>query len=72
VIRPPIKVWIKPGVTNAFITITNLQGETLTTIPAEGQGDVEVNVDSLPSGSYFYTLFINGKKVDTKKMVVLE
>jgi hypothetical protein len=35
-----------------------------------GQNKVELNLNGLPSGIYFYSLFVNGQLSDTKKMVV--
>jgi hypothetical protein len=37
----------------------------------EGANTVELNMQGMPAGVYFYSLFVNGNNIDTKKMVVL-
>jgi hypothetical protein len=37
----------------------------------EGINTVELNMQGLTSGIYYYSLFINGKQTDTRKMVVV-
>jgi hypothetical protein len=69
--KTTIKVQLKADAKDAFIIISSLQGETLQTIPVFGEGDVEINAGILPSGSYIYSLSVNGKVIDTKRMVVL-
>ena len=32
--------------------------------------ELNINTRNLSSGMYYYTLYIDGKKVDTKKMIV--
>lgn len=36
-----------------------------------GLNKIELNMNGLPSGIYFYSIFINGQLSDTKKMVLL-
>jgi alpha-tubulin suppressor-like RCC1 family protein len=40
-------------------------------ISGKGMSSLEINIQDLPSGVYSYTLFVNGKKKDVKKMVVV-
>jgi hypothetical protein len=37
----------------------------------EGANTVELNMQGLPVGIYYYSLIINGTQLDTKKMVVV-
>ena len=37
----------------------------------EGSNTVELNMQGLPSGIYYYSLIVNGTQADTKKMVVV-
>ncbi|HEY9113807.1 MAG TPA: T9SS type A sorting domain-containing protein [Bacteroidales bacterium] len=37
----------------------------------EGSNTVELNMQGLPSGIYYYSLIVNGAQADTKKMVVV-
>lgn len=67
-----IHVWLNEDVSKAFIQISTLQGSVLRMIPVTGSGDVTISVDSLASGSYFYSLIVDGMVVDSKKMVVLQ
>lgn len=56
----------------ASIIFTNTSGQTLTTIPLNDRGEQEINVttQSLTAGVYYYTLIVDGKKIDTKKMII--
>ena len=35
-----------------------------------GEGSIEINKSSLQSAMYFYTLYVDGRRVDTKRMLV--
>ncbi|HRE42224.1 MAG TPA: YCF48-related protein [Ignavibacteria bacterium] len=48
--------------------ISDLVNKNLT----RGEYSSEFNATNLPSGIYFYTLIINGKTIDTKKMILLK
>lgn len=54
---------------NAQITIFDAtSGRLVRSFEVSGEGTLTVN--GLASGVYTYTLFVNNKKVDSKKMVV--
>ncbi len=57
---------------SAQILITDNSGKTIKQVPLSGYGKgmVNINTASLASGTYQYSLLIDGKLIDTKKMVV--
>jgi len=59
---------------SAKIIITDKSGKTLKEINVSGSGKGSVNVDasSLSAGAYQYSLYINGKLINTKQMVVIK
>ena len=58
------------------LIIYNIVGKEVTTLVNNRQtkGDYEVRFDgsNLSSGIYFYTLFVDGNRIDTKKMIFLK
>jgi hypothetical protein len=60
--------------TSAQIVFFNEQGMILNSVEinTKGRGQLNVNAEMLENGLYFYSLIIDGKKVDTKKMVKAE
>jgi len=55
----------------ANIHIFSLTGELLKVVPANGQtGQVTVEVNDMPAGTYTYSLIVDGQVVDSKKMVL--
>ena len=60
------------GASAARLTLTNSKGQLLKTINVAGSGAGQVNLDtsSLPAGVYNYTLWLAGKEVDTKHLVI--
>jgi hypothetical protein len=69
-----IKYHLAEGVTNAFITVCNLNGTLLNTVQLEqtGNGSISIARGALKPGIYLYTLVANGQMVDTKKMMITE
>lgn len=55
---------------NAFIQIISLQGEIIKSIPVmgKGKGQITLRAADLQSGQYQYSLFIEGKLIDTKQL----
>lgn len=56
------------------IKVINTEGKVVRKISFNkptGLHNVEFDMSELPIGVYFYTLMINGKRTDTKKMVVV-
>ncbi|WP_299755445.1 T9SS type A sorting domain-containing protein [uncultured Pontibacter sp.] len=61
-----------PGNNNYKIRISNTIGKVLAVqeiAPAE-KAKVDLDLTSLPSGVYFYSLLVNGKTVETKRLVL--
>jgi hypothetical protein len=58
----------------ASIMIFDMNGKLLKTIPVKipGKGSVLVNANDLVAGMYYYSLLVNGKEIDTKKMILTE
>ena len=57
------------------IRVIDQVGKEVQRIPVksakEGSNTVELNMQGLPSGIYYYSLIVNGTQADTKKMVVV-
>ncbi len=56
------------------ITVSDLNGRVLKTFSnlMNGFGTVNINAGTLSAGTYQYTLFIDGNKIDTKQMVIVK
>jgi hypothetical protein len=53
------------------VVVTNLSGQLLKTYVVNGKiGRVGVGRGELATGTYVYTLIMNGKRIDSKKMIV--
>ncbi|WGD34308.1 T9SS type A sorting domain-containing protein [Olleya sp. YS] len=67
-----IKYFVPNSYNKAAIVFSNTSGQVIDNVPLENLGDQEIffNSDSLASGMYYYTLFVDGRKIDTKKMVI--
>lgn len=63
--------FIPNSVQTAELRITDAQGRVLKTIivPNRGDGKTILETDQLSNGVYFYTLVLDGKVLDTRKMV---
>jgi trimeric autotransporter adhesin len=68
-----IRYFLPEGTHRAQIIITDMGGTQVMAFPLEhqGAGQVLIHGGTLPSGTYVYTLTINGRKVDSKRMVLL-
>ena len=61
------------NVTSAKIIITDAKGAMLKQYSlSNGSGNIQLDASTLASGAYNYTLYVNGKIVDSKKMVAAE
>jgi hypothetical protein len=69
-----IKYFIPNGYGKAALYIFNLQGNLIksVSISDSGHGNVTINASELQPGMYLYSLLINGKQVDTKRMILTE
>ncbi|WP_018615426.1 tail fiber domain-containing protein [Segetibacter koreensis] len=56
---------------NAEITVTDMRGSVVKTFAiAKGEGQITIRREDLPAGTYNYTLYINGNKIETKQIVI--
>lgn len=56
---------------SASIVVTQTgTGKIIKSIPVSGVSQVTLDAASLTSGAYTYTLYIDGKKIDSKQMVI--
>jgi hypothetical protein len=69
-----ISYYLPESINNATIYIYNMQGYQIKSIPifSKGNGSIQINASELQAGIYFYTLIIDGKEIDTKKMILTE
>ena len=57
---------------NAFVEITAANGQLIKTSPLtqKGNGQLFIEAGTLKTGIYYYTLKVDGVKVDTKQMIL--
>jgi len=57
---------------NASITVTDINGRNIKTVPitAMGNGQISLQTAHLTAGTYVYSLYIDGSLIDSKKMVL--
>lgn len=69
-----IRFWIPQNTSNAFLIIADANGKVIQRFDhlEGGASEVEIPATHLSPGVYPYTLFINGKPIDTKQMVIAE
>ncbi|CAN5739022.1 hypothetical protein BH10BAC2_BH10BAC2_35230 [soil metagenome] len=60
--------------TNAKIIITDKNGKTLKTvnISGSGKGSLKIDASTLSAGAYQYSLYIDGRLIDTKQMILVK
>jgi flagellar hook assembly protein FlgD len=58
--------------TSAKVTITNAAGQLIKTILIvdKGAGQVNFNSAALAAGTYNYSLWVEGKQADTKRLII--
>ena len=67
-----IRYELAPGNHEAMIQITNMAGQIIERIELghEKKGNIYLEAQSLPAGSYQYTLIVNGHSVETRKLIL--
>ena len=67
-----IKFYIPKTSTSAMLIITDLQGKEVKSfnIQAKGNDLVKINSSELYDGMFIYTLLVDDKIIDTKKMIL--
>jgi hypothetical protein len=60
-----------PAGSNAQITIHDQSGKLMKTLKASDSGVSQINANLLTPGTYTYTLSVNGKLIESKKMIIV-
>jgi hypothetical protein len=68
-----ISYYLPANMSNAVITIRSTTGTTLQSynITSSGHGQINVSQGTLAPATYEYDLMVNGKLIDSKKMVII-
>jgi len=70
-----IRYYFPDGTNNAIIRVTDMGGspvQDLQLAAQRGANQVEFQTQGLASATYLYSLFVDGKFIDTKKMVIMK
>ncbi len=69
-----INYYLPQDKNNAIIEIISANGQLIKSIPLtqKGNAQISLNAGELSAGTYFYTLKVDGVKVDSKQMVLLK
>jgi len=69
-----IKYTITNEISNARILIFNMQGTLIKTYNniTKGTGTITINSSELKAGMYMYSLIVDGKLIDTKRMILTQ
>ncbi|MEJ1242412.1 tail fiber domain-containing protein [Chryseolinea sp. T2] len=70
-----VKVSLPESTGYARLMIYTLEGKQVKSLPIQDRGDVTVKVQSgegLSAGMYLYTLIVDGKVIDTKRMILTD
>jgi len=69
-----INYYVPKNANTAMLKITSLSGETLktATLAAGGNGTYTLQTSTLHSGTYMYSLYVDGKLIDTKKLEIIK
>ena len=67
-----IKYFIPEQISSASIKISNTSGQAIKSmnLSSKNNGQVTIQTNDLIAGTYFYSLIVDGKTIDTKKMVI--
>ncbi len=68
-----VRCFIPSAVKQAKLEVYNAGGQLIKSYAvANGMNNITIDSGILPAGDYLYILFADGKKVDTKKMVIMK
>ena len=69
-----IRYFLPENYTNAKIEVRNTEGRIVGSFPVShaGNGNIDLSVGVLASGTYFYSLIIDGHTIETLKMILLK
>jgi hypothetical protein len=65
-----IKYYLPKESGDASISIYNLSGQLVKTIPMKEKGNGSIHITGLQGGSYLYQMSIGAKNIDSKKMLI--
>jgi len=67
-----INYYLPKTTQSARIILTDIEGNTLKTYPlkTQGNGSLQIHKNTLASGTYLYTLWVNQAPIDSKRMVI--
>jgi hypothetical protein len=67
-----IRYSIPETTSNAHLSLTNVKGQLIRTLTISNKGVGQLNLDttSLASGTYTYILYVDGRKADSKQLIV--
>ena len=67
-----IRYYLPEGISNASVIVSDMKGKIIKTISlnTKGSGQININTALLTSGTYSYSLVIEGKKIDSRLMIV--
>jgi hypothetical protein len=67
-----IRYYVPQSATSARLTFTNAKGQLVKTISLSNRGTGQLNLEGgmLAAGAYNYTLWVDGKQADTKKLLL--
>jgi hypothetical protein len=69
-----IGYYLPEATRTANLYIYNMNGLQIKSIPIQnrGKGSVTINGSELRSGMYIYTLIVDGREIDTKRMILTQ
>jgi hypothetical protein len=71
--RTEIKFYVPENSSNAFICIYDMVGSQLMKLDVNaGYSSIFVNGSQLKAGMYLYSLIVDGKEIDTKRMILTD
>ena len=65
-----VRYYLPKEVNNASIGIYNTSGQLIKNIPLKEKGNGSVILNGIRGGSYVYTLSVDSRNIDTKKMMI--
>lgn len=65
-----IKYFLPNTAKDASIGIYNISGQLVKTIALKDKGNGSINISGIQGGSYVYNLSVDGRNIDTKKMLI--
>jgi trimeric autotransporter adhesin len=67
-----ISYYLPPTTKNAQLVVSTVKGQLLKSIVLNsyGEGQVTIHAGELAAGSYFYTLTVDGQRIDTRQMIL--